>query len=93
MYIKILVYIIDNQQFKLKISILFFGSLVIFRSHLPPFVDWGDGAKNGSTAGPISGRWSVPHIPAYPYMSGVPTYPISHPLTTFSLILLHLRYN
>lgn len=41
MYIKILVYIIDNQQFKLKISILFFGSLVISRSHLPPFVDWG----------------------------------------------------
>lgn len=69
MYIKILVYIIDNQQFKLKISILFFGSLVIFRSHLPPFVDWGDGAKNGSTAGPISGRWSVPHIPAYPRIS------------------------
>lgn len=75
MYIKILVYIIDNQQFKLKISILFFGSLVIFRSHLPPFVDWGDGAKNGSTAGPISGRWSVPHIPTYPYMSVIPTYP------------------
>lgn len=44
MYIKILVYIIDNQQFKLKISILFFGSLVISRSHLPPFVDWGGAA-------------------------------------------------
>ena len=29
MYIKILVYIIDNQQFKRKISILFFGSLIV----------------------------------------------------------------
>lgn len=66
MYIKILVYIIDNQQFKLKIIILFFGSLVVFRSHLPPFLDWGGGPKNGSPAGVISGRWSVPHIPHIP---------------------------
>ena len=75
MYIKILVYIVDNQQFKLKISILFFGSLVVFRSHLPPFLDWGGGPKNGSPAGPISGRWSVPHIPAYP--PHIPTCPAS----------------
>lgn len=72
MYIKILVYIIDNQQFKLKISILFFGSLVVFRSHLPPFLDWGGGPKNGSPAGVISGRWSVPHI------THIPTYSTSH---------------
>lgn len=39
----------------------FFGLLIVCRSHLPPFVDWGGGPKNGSPAGVISGRWSVPH--------------------------------
>lgn len=70
MYIKILVYIIDNQQVKYKISILFFGSLIVCRSCLPAFVGGGGGTKNGSPAGPISGRWSVPHIP-------LPSYPTS----------------
>lgn len=41
MCIKILVYIIDNQQVKCKISILFFESLVVCRSRFPSFVDWG----------------------------------------------------
>jgi hypothetical protein len=40
MYIKILVYIIDNQQFKLKISIPFWLAGVC-RSCFPSFVDWG----------------------------------------------------
>lgn len=41
MYIKILVYIIDNQQFKRKISILFFGSLVVCRSYFLISEGWG----------------------------------------------------
>ena len=41
MYIKILVYIIDNQQVKYKISIIFFGSQIVCRSYFPSFVDWG----------------------------------------------------
>lgn len=77
---------IDNQQVKYKISILFSTR----RSFAVPVSrsSWigGAGPKNGSPAGPISGRWSVPHIPAYPYMSVVPTYPIPHPLTNLSLI-------
>lgn len=51
MCIKILVYMIDNQQVKSKIIILFFGSLVIFRSHLPPFVDWGAAPKTAARPG------------------------------------------
>lgn len=66
MYIKILVYIIDNQQFKLKISNLFFGSLVIFRSHLPPFVDWGGRGQKRQ-----HGRADFGEVvrPAYPRIS------------------------
>lgn len=75
MYIKILVYIIDNQQVKYKIDILFFGSQIVCRSCLPAFADGGGGTKNGSPAGVISGRWSVPHTPSYPYMSVIPSYP------------------
>lgn len=61
MYIKILVYIIDNQQIKLKISIPFsvswsFAVPVLWLRELG-----GVGPKNGRPAGPISGRWSVPH--------------------------------
>lgn len=70
MYIKILVYMIDNQRSKYKISILFFGSLIVCRSYLQPLQAGGGGTKNGSPAGPISGRWSVPHIP-------LPSYPTS----------------
>lgn len=51
MYIKILIYIIDNQQVKSKISILFFGSLVVFRSHFPPFLDWGAAPKTAARPG------------------------------------------
>lgn len=61
MYIKILVYIIDNQQFKLKISVPFWlaGRLPFL---FPVLRGLGGGwSKNGSPAGPISGRWSVPH--------------------------------
>jgi hypothetical protein len=55
----------------------FFGLLIVCRSHLPPFMDWGGGPKNGSPAGVISGRWSVPHNQS-------PYNPI---------ILLYLRYD
>lgn len=72
-YIKILVYIIDNQQVKYKISIIFSArrSFAVLRGL------GGAGPKNGSPAGPISGRWSVPHNQS-------PYNPI---------ILLYLRYN
>lgn len=77
MCIKILVYMIDNQQVKSKISILFSAR----RSFAVPVSrsSWigGAGPKNGSPAGPISGRWSVPHNQS-------PYNPI---------ILLYLRYN
>lgn len=61
MYIKILVYIIDNQQVKYKISILFSAcrSFAVLVSR-PSWIG-GGWSKNGSPAGPISGRWSVPH--------------------------------
>nr|DAJ22470.1 MAG TPA: hypothetical protein [Podoviridae sp. ctfN46] len=35
--------------------------MIVCRSCFPCFVDWGGWPKNGSPAGPISGRWSVPH--------------------------------
>ena len=62
MYIKILVYIIDNQQVKYKISIIFFRLADRLPFLFPVLRGWGGaGPKNGSPAGPISGRWSVPH--------------------------------
>nr|DAY39004.1 MAG TPA: hypothetical protein [Caudoviricetes sp.] len=63
---------IDNQQVKYKISIPFSAC----RSFAVPVSrsSWIRGAdpKNGSLAGPISGRWSVPHIPHIP---AYPSYP------------------
>lgn len=88
MYIKILVYIIDNQRFKCKISIPFFGSLVVCRSRFPSFVDWGGLGQKRQPGRADFGevvRPAYPTYPAYPNMSGVPTYsyvPIPHPLTT-----------
>lgn len=61
MYIKILVYIIDNQQFKRKNKHSFFGSLIVCRSYFLISEGWGGDPKNGRPAGSISGRWSVPH--------------------------------
>lgn len=62
MCIKILVYIIDNQQVKYKISIIFFRLADRLPFLFPVLRGWGGaGPKNGSPAGPISGRWSVPH--------------------------------
>lgn len=51
MYIKILIYIIDNQQFKWEISIPFWLAGVC-RSFFPPFVDWGGRSKK--TADPTA---------------------------------------
>lgn len=52
---------IDNQQVKYKISIPFSArrSFAVPVSRLRGL--GGGGTKNGSPAGPISGRWSVPH--------------------------------
>lgn len=52
---------IDNQQVKYKISIPFSArrSFAVPVSRLSGL--GGGGPKNGSPAGPISGRWSVPH--------------------------------
>lgn len=51
---------IDNQQVKYKISIIFrIADRLPFL--FPVLCGLGGGwSKNGSTAGPISGRWSVP---------------------------------
>lgn len=68
---------IDNQQVKYKISIPFSArrSFAVPVSRLREL--GGGGTKNGSPAGPISGRWSVPHNQS-------PYNPI---------ILLYLRYD
>ena len=69
MYIKILVYIIDKQQVKSKISILFFGSLVVFRSHFPPFLDWGGRPQKRQPGRGDFGEVVRPAYNTYPYMS------------------------
>jgi len=63
---------IDNQQVKYKISIIFrIADRLPFL--FPVLCGLGGGwSKNGSPAGPISGRWSVPHII-------LPEYPAYHP--------------
>lgn len=63
---------IDNQQVKYKISIPFSArrSFAVPVSRLRGL--GGGGTKNGSPAGVISGRWSVPHI------THIPTYSTSH---------------
>ena len=66
MYIKILVYIIDNQQFKLKISILFFGSLVI---PLPFAALRGLGGGRGQKRQPGRADFGEVVRPAYPRIS------------------------
>ena len=71
MYIKILIYIIDNQQFKWKISIPFWLAGVC-RSFFPPFVDWGGGPKKRQTPRPDFGEVVRPAYPAYP---SYPSYP------------------
>lgn len=98
MYIKILVYIIDNQQFKLKISILFFGSLVIFRSHLPPFVDWGGRPQKWQPGRGDFGEVVRPAYNTYPHISHLAflriphiSLHVRHP--NISQILLYLRHN
>ena len=78
MYIKILIYIIDNQQFKLKISIPFWLAGVC-RSFFPPFVDWGGGPKKRQTPRPDFGevvRPAYPSLvrPAYPSYPRNPAY-------------------
>ena len=66
MCIKILVYMIDNQQVKKNKHSFFFGSLVISRSHLPPFLDWGGGPKKRQTPRPDFGEVVRPAYPSYP---------------------------
>lgn len=60
---------IDNQQVKYKISIPFSASRSFAVPVSYPLLAGGAGPKNGSPAGPISGRWSVPHIPLPEYPS------------------------
>lgn len=55
MYIKILVYMIDNQRSKYKISILFFGSLIVCRSCLQPLQAGGVGPKTAARPGRFRG--------------------------------------
>lgn len=65
MYIKILVYIIDNQQFKLKISIPFWlaGRLPFLFSALRGL---GGGPKKRQTPRPDFGEVVRPAYPSYP---------------------------
>lgn len=49
----------------------FFGSLVIFRSHLPPFVDWGG---RGQKRQPGRGDFEEVVRPAYPAYPRNPAY-------------------
>ena len=72
MYIKILVYIIDNQQFKLKISIPFWlaGRLPFLFPVLRGL--GGAGPKTAARPGRFRGGGPSrisPHIPAYPRIS------------------------
>ncbi len=89
MYIKILVYIIDNQQFKFKISIPFW-----LASRLPFLFSalrgLGGRSKKRQTPRPDFGEVVRPAYPSYPH---IPIKSIHRPLTAFSLILLYLRYN
>lgn len=78
MYIKILVYIIDNQQFKLKISILFFGSLVVFRSHLPPLLDWGGRPQKRQPGRGDFGEVVRPAYNTYPHIFHLAFLRITH---------------
>nr|DAS00123.1 MAG TPA: hypothetical protein [Caudoviricetes sp.] len=84
MYIKILVYIIDNQQFKLKISILFSDRWLFSAPICRPL--W------------IGGGWSKKRQPGRADFGEVvrPAYPlislhVRHP--NISQILLYLRHN
>lgn len=78
---------IDNQQVKYKISILFFR-LVDRLPFLSPAFASGGGTKKRQPGRADFGevvRPTYPTYSAYPNMSGVPTYsyvPIPHPLTT-----------
>lgn len=69
MYIKILVYMIDNQRSKYKISILFFGSLIVCRSCLQPLQA---GGGWGQKRQPGRADFGEVVRPAYP-----PSYPTS----------------
>ena len=52
---------IDNQQVEYKIIILFSARRSFAVPVSRPLWIGGGWSKNGSPAGPISGRWSVPH--------------------------------
>lgn len=84
---------IDNQQVKFKIGILFSARRSFAVPVSRPSWIGGAGPKNGSPAGPISGRWSVPHITHIPTCPESQHIPTSHHHLIISLILLYLRYN
>lgn len=79
---------IDNQQVKYKIIIPFSASRSFAVPVSYPLLEGGVGPKNGSPAGPISGRWSVPHTPPYisphisPHVPHIPTCPSSQHIPT-----------
>lgn len=66
MYIKILVYIIDNQQFKLKISILFFRIAGYFPL---PFAALRGLGGRGQKRQPVRADFGEVVRPAYPRIS------------------------
>lgn len=66
---------IDNQRSKYKISILFFGSLIVCRSCLQPLQAGGAGPKTAARPGQfrgggpsrISSSPNIPHTSSQPY--------------------------
>ena len=96
---------IDNQQVKYKISILFFGSLIVCRSCLQPLQAGGWDQETAARPGRFRGGGPSRISPSHhtpPHLSNnvphiiLPEYP-SYFLTTISpsisFNLLYLRYN
>nr|DAL07937.1 MAG TPA: hypothetical protein [Bacteriophage sp.] len=72
MYIKIFIYIIDNQQFKLKISILFLDRWLFSVPICRP--SWIGGRPKKRQPG--RGDFGEVVRPAYPAYPAYPSYPI-----------------
>ena len=91
---------IDNQQVKYKISIPFFGSLIVCRSYLQPLQAGGVGPKTAARPGRFRGGGPsrISHISRISqYVRRPNIFLCSHPSSPHDLIipliLLYLRYN
>lgn len=97
MYIKILIYMIDNQRVKRKINILFFAQPVVCRPCFIIYIGWGGWTKKrqhgranfGEVVRPAYPPPIIPHLilPEYP------SYFLTTISPSISFNLLYLRYN